>query len=111
VFCIASAGLSETWTGLLVDSRCWMSRQTNVSSDVTTPGRDMALDVRACSPTLDTKKFLVVLYDWRALRLDPKGNVRAAQLAREGKSRPGIHVSVKGVLKRRTILATSISPF
>lgn len=109
VFCMSAAGLAESWSGLLVDGRCWTSSQTNVSEDTTSPNRDMSFDVRACRPTDDTKKFMFVSSDWRGFKLDPAGNARAAQLIGNGQSHRAIHVSIKGALSKRTIRVTSMS--
>lgn len=109
LFLISIAGFAENWSGFLVDGRCWNSRQTNVSQDTTTVSRDMDMDLRYCSPTVHTKHFSVILYDWRGLRLDPKGNTRAAQIVERGNTHRVPYVSVNGKLNRKTIQVTSMS--
>lgn len=108
---MTAPGFATTWSGFLVDSRCWNSRQTNVTAETTTVGRSMNAEVRDCSPTDDTKRFSVVQRDWRRFRLDSDGNVRAAQIVRKNQKRRVVYdVNVNGVLgERRTIKVSSIS--
>jgi hypothetical protein len=94
LFCISTVGLAANWSGYLVDSGCYASRQTNVSGDTTTVDRDMNMDIRYCSPTAETKKFAVVLTNWRGLKLDSAGNVRASQLVRHAVKRSLFDVTV-----------------
>jgi hypothetical protein len=108
---VSAVGFAGNWSGYLVDSSCYAARQSNYSADASTTDRDMNMDIRYCSPTADTKKFAVVLHDWRRMKLDPAGNVRAAQLVRRhGGRRSIIAVNVGGVLRnKKTISVGSIS--
>lgn len=109
-FFLTTAGLASTWSGFLVDSRCWTSRQNNVTIEATTVARAMNADVRFCSPTRDTKRFAVVLHDWRKFRFDPTGNVRAAQVVAKSPSGSSYNVTVKGLLSdKRTIKVAALS--
>lgn len=110
LFLISTAGLAQNWSGFLVDSRCWASFENNASGDSTTVNRDMDMGVRYCSPTAHTRRFAVVLYDWSRIKLDPDGNLRAAQIVEHGNTRALIYVSVRGVPNKKTIKVISISP-
>jgi hypothetical protein len=105
---LCTAGFAGTWSGYLVDSGCWTSRQQNVSLDTSTVSRDMRMDLRYCLPTARTKRFAVVQRDWTSVKLDSAGNERAADLVRRSGKRPLIEVTVTGVLDRRTIQAAAI---
>jgi hypothetical protein len=107
---LSTAGFAGTWSGFLVDSRCWTSRQNNVTVESTTVARAMNADVRFCSPTHHTKRFAVVLYDWRKLRFDPTGNARAAQVVANAPERSSYDVIVQGLLSdKKTIKVGSLS--
>ena len=109
-FFLSTAGFAGTWSGFLVDSRCWASRQTNATVEATTVARSMNADVRFCSPTRDAKRMGVVLDNWRKLRFDPTGNVRAAQLVAKAAEGSSYNVTVKGLLSdKSTIRVDSLS--
>jgi len=105
---LSAIGSATTWSGFLVDSSCWRSRETNVSGDSISVNRDFNRDVRFCAPTDDTKRFAVVTKDWRRLKFDPNGNVKALKLVQNQK-RPVYAVTVGGALKRRTIQVSCLS--
>jgi len=52
LFCLSAAGFAGTWSGYLVDSKCWTSRQENVSLDTSTVSRDMRMDLYYCLPVI-----------------------------------------------------------
>jgi hypothetical protein len=108
--CLCTAGFARTWSGFLVDSGCWTSLQTNVNDELT-GGQAMNEDVLYCSPRGHTKHFAVVLYDWSKLKLDPRGNVRAAEIVRRAPKHHAVYtVNVNGVLSdKKTIKVASIS--
>jgi hypothetical protein len=104
-------GFAGNWSGFLVDSGCWASRQTNVSQDAVSTDRNMTMDVRYCSPTADTKKFAVVQRDWRKFNLDRGGNVRASEIVRHAPKRSVFNVSVTGTLNEKTIKVGALSAY
>ena len=109
-FFLITAGLASTWSGFLVDSRCWTSRQDNVTMEATTVARATNADVSFCSPTRDTKRFTVVVHDWRKLRLDPTGNVRAAQVIAKAAEGSSYSATVQGLLRdKKTIEVAALS--
>ncbi len=70
--------------------------------------RDMRMDLYYCVPTGRTRSFAVVRNDWSALKLDPAGNERAAELVSLAGKKSLIGVTVTGVLDRQTIQSASI---
>jgi len=109
LFCVSTVGFAGTWSGYLVDSRCWMSEQTNVSPDATTVNRDMNTPVSYCSANARTKKFAVVLDDWNALKFDSVGNELASGVAHRAQKGYVLEATVSGVRNKKTINVTSIS--
>jgi len=89
LFCLATVGFAETWSGYLVDSRCYTRDQINTSRDgETTVSRDMRLTMSRCAPTDRTTHFAIVANDWSSFRLDEAGNERAAAIvSKNGKSK------------------------
>jgi hypothetical protein len=108
LLCVSAAGFAANWSGYLVDSGCWASRQNNVSNPTTTVDRDMNMDLRFCSPKAETKHFAVVLNDWRSLKLDPAGSEKASLLVRNVHKPTVVNVTVSGALTKRTIQVDSI---
>jgi hypothetical protein len=108
LFCLCTVGFANTWSGYLVDSKCWTSRQENVTWETSVVGRDMRMDLYYCLPTAKTRVFAVVLYDWSAVKLGSAGNELAADLVRRAGKKPLIDVTVTGVLDRKTIQSAAI---
>src|SRR5579864_6895468 len=108
--CSSSAiGLAETWSGALVDSRCWGFAENNTKDVSIYVDRDRNMEIRSCSPTAKTKSFAVVLPDGLTLKLDATGDAKAAELIQNvGKASP-VTVGVTGDKNRNTIKADSIS--
>jgi hypothetical protein len=109
VFCLSTVGFAGTWSGYLVDSRCYADQQANVSEDATVASEDMKMDLGYCSPNTKTKKFAVVLNDWNSLKLDSAGNARAAGLVRQAHKGYGWEITVGGLRHKNTIKVASLS--
>ncbi len=111
LFCL-SAGLSlaGTWSGTLVDARCWLFEERNVSPRHTTTfvDRDRNREVSYCSPGKKTKTFAIVPLDGVSLDLDSAGNTKAADLIRNIQKGSTVNVSVTGDLVKNTIQVQSI---
>ena len=87
---LSTLGFAGTWSGYLVDSRCYASEQDNVSADTTTVSRDMNFGLQQCGATLKTKRFAIVLNDWSVLKLDAAGNEKAAAMVRNHSRRSAL---------------------
>jgi hypothetical protein len=107
---ISTAGFARTWSGFLVDARCWEDVQSNVGEGSVTGEQSMNFDVHECSPTARTTSFDVVLTNWCLLKLDHNGDVRAEQLVQHTHKKPVYGVNVSGVLTKKTIRVASIAP-
>ena len=111
LFCLASAlSFAESWSGVLVDSRCYDSMQRNVNptDTLTNVDRDMNQQIRYCSPNARTKSFAVVLPEGMSFRLDSAGNAEAAQLVRKAGKKSRFVVAVTGTITKGTVKVDSI---
>jgi hypothetical protein len=80
LLCLSSAlGRAETWSGTLLDSRCWDFEENNTKAVSIYVDRDRNMEIRFCSPTAKTKSFAVVLPDGMNLKLDSAGNAKASE--------------------------------
>jgi len=100
-----------TWSGALVDSKCYDAEERNVNptDTLTNVDRDGNREIRYCSPSAKTKSFAVVQADGPALKLDAAGNVKAAKLLPKTGKKSRIFVAVTGEIDRNTIKVESIS--
>ena len=107
----ASLSRAASWTGVLVDSKCWGAEERNVDPRDTTifVDRDRNLEIRFCAPKAKTKSFIVVPLDGVGLPLDSEGNTKAADLLRSTGKRDIYRVIVTGNLAKETLNVDSIS--
>jgi hypothetical protein len=113
LLCLASAlGLAETWTGFLVNSRCYESLESNHNPNDTETyvNRDRGAEVRYCAPNVKTKSFAVVGQDGQTVKFDASGNVKAAELVRQTGKKTFWPVKVTGQLQQGKVIVDSISP-
>jgi hypothetical protein len=112
LLCLSSAfGFAESWSGALVDSKCYESAERNVNPTDTLihVDRDQNQEIRYCSPGRKTKSFAVVQQDGTSFRLDSTGNAKAAELVRKTGRKAPLAVAITGELSRNTIKVDSIS--
>jgi hypothetical protein len=111
LFSLSVAGFPGTWSGQLVDSRCYASVTTNVSPDAGFAGRDLVGELRQCLVNDRTKNFGVVLNDWSTFHFDGRGNAQAWELVRLNHKRSAYRVTVGGAMnsKRHMIDVRSLS--
>lgn len=102
--------LGETWSGLLVDAKCYAIARSNVNvNDTGTADRDVQADVESCRPNRKTKSFAVVQQDWSALDLDSAGNAKAQDLIRNRRKEKNIQVTVTGERTGKAIRTDTIA--
>lgn len=112
LFCMSSAlSLAGNWSGVLVDSRCWASEESNINPDDTSiyVDRDRSFEINACKPKAKTKSFTLVNPDGTSLRLDSAGDAKAAELVRTAGKERIYRVAVKGNVNQRTLNVDSIA--
>ena len=109
LFCVSTVGFASTWSGFLVDSRCYAIGQANVSQDANVTSRNMSQQIRTCTAKSDTRHFGVVPADWKGFRFDPKGNAQAARLVQKRRKGTVMMVTVAGVRQGNRIKVASLS--
>ncbi len=104
-------GFAGTWSGSLVDSKCFAASERNVNPDdtLTAVDRDQNQEIRYCSPGLKTKSFAIVDVNGLAFALDSAGNAKAVEFVRSAGRKPRLAVVVTGELANHTITVDSIS--
>jgi hypothetical protein len=110
--CFSSAlSFEGSWSGALVNSKCWTAEERNVSpADTTTyVDRDRNLEIRFCSPNAKTKSFAVVMPDGLSFQLDDAGNTKALELIRQSGKQSVFTVAVTGERIKNTVKVESIS--
>lgn len=111
LFLASAPSFAGTWSGYLVDSKCYDISEQNVNpwDTSTAVDRDKDLEIRLCSPNAKTKAFAVVQMDWLSLKLDAAGNAKAAELLRRIGKKSAFLVTVTGEKNKATIKVDSIS--
>ena len=112
LFCLSSAlSFAGSWSGVLVDSKCYASEERNVNptDTMTFVDRDQNLGIRYCSPKEKTKSFALVQSDGSTFQLDSPGDTKAAELVRTTGKRSRFAVTVTGELGKNTIQVDSVS--
>jgi hypothetical protein len=112
LLCLASGlGFADSWSGVLVDSKCYASEESNVNPDDTDTyvDRDRNFELRYCHPTARTKSFAIVQESGESLKLDSASDAKAAEIARNGDKKANVFVAVTGERNKRTIQVNSIS--
>jgi hypothetical protein len=108
LFCVSTAGFATTWSGYLVNSRCYGSNQANVSQDANIGSSDLARQVRTCAAKPGTKRFAVVPPDWSNLRLDPAGNAKASSVVKNQRHGKVMGVTVAGPRRHNRVKVASL---
>jgi hypothetical protein len=112
LLCLSAAlSFAGTWWGTLVDSKCWDAEERNVNptDTETSVDRDQNQEIQYCHPSAKTKSFVVVQHDGLSFRLDPAGNVKAAELVQRIGKKSAFAVVITGEMSKNTIKVDSIS--
>jgi hypothetical protein len=113
IFCVASGvAFPATWSGVLVDSKCYAAKERNVNPGDTTANllRDKYQEFWFCSPTAKTRLFAIALRNGQSIEFDSAGNEKAADFVYQlsKKSFP-VSVDVSGEMAGRVISVDTIS--
>jgi hypothetical protein len=112
LFCLWSTlSFAASWSGALVDSKCFASEERNVNptDTLTHVDRDQNQEIRYCSSRGKTKSFALVQQDGTSFQLDSTGNAKAAELVRKTVKKSLVAVTVTGEISGNTIHVDSIS--
>jgi hypothetical protein len=110
--CLSSAlGFAGSWSGTLVDSKCYDAEERNVNptDTLTSVDRDTNREISYCSPSAKTKSFAVVESSGLSFRLDPAGNAKVAELVAKAGKRSHFAVTVVGEMNKAMVKVDSIS--
>jgi hypothetical protein len=111
LLCLASGlGFAETWSGNLVDARCYQALAGNHNVSESPVDQDVSMEVRYCAPKASTKVFAIVRSDDVGVPLNAAGNAQAAELVRQARPKTPLYVVVSGEMQNRTMAVNSISP-
>lgn len=111
LLCLAAPfSFAGTWSGVLVDSKCWTNEQRNINpSDTSTfVDRDRNLELSYCKPKAKTKAFALVKPDGTSFRLDAGGNAKGEDLVRNAGKQPIYRVAVSGSANDKIVNVDSI---
>src|SRR5215469_4169572 len=99
-----------SWSGALVDSRCFESEEHNVnpSDTLTNVDRDRNWEIRFCAPRLKSKSFAFVDRDGQSLQLDAEGNRKAVDLVRKTGKKDLFLVVINGEKSGHKLMVDSI---
>ena len=111
LFLSSALSLAGSWSGTLVDSKCFDSEERNVNptDTLTHVDRDQNQELRYCSANPKTRSFAVVQPDGLSFKLDPAGNTKAAEIVRKVGKKSRLAVTITGEMDRNTIRVDSIS--
>jgi len=103
-------GQAASWSGALVDARCYTSTLNNVNPrDNSFVSTDKTAAIRGCPPNQKTRAFVLVQRDGWAFNLDAAGNKRAKGLILTAGKQPLYSVEVIGERNGETLAVTTIS--
>jgi hypothetical protein len=105
----ATLTLAGSWSGVLVDSKCWgyEERNVNPTDTLTYVDRDGNLEIRLCSPSPKTKSFAIVQQDGLSFNLDSAGDAKAADSSGKPGRNLSFTVGITGEMIKHTIKVDS----
>ncbi|MBV8843564.1 MAG: hypothetical protein JO307_12215 [Bryobacterales bacterium] len=108
---IAAPVFAGTWSGVLVNSKCYddLERSVGPWESGVDANRDRNYEIRYCRANARTTEFTVVQPDGRSYRLDATGAAQAAEIVRNGNPKWMFVVAVSGKLTDDTIAVDSVS--
>jgi len=104
----SGVGFAASWSGALVDAKCFGSRERNVSHQ-DPAGRNIRADINQCSPKAKTKEFGIVQDDGSSLTFDASGSQKATEFMRTAGKQSPFKVTVTGERNGNKIKVDSIS--
>jgi len=111
LFVGSTLSFAGSWTGFLVNSKCYdsLERNKNPTDTENYVDRDKNSEIRYCRPNAKTKLFAVVMENGLSFKLDSGGNAKAAQLMSKPSKQSSFEVSITGEMKADTVKVESIS--
>src|SRR5215471_3446442 len=102
---VSTPVLAATWTGYLLDAKCYASEERNVNPFAPSfdANHDRAYEIRVCRPKIRTKEFTVIDVNGQSFKLDPSGNAKATEFVREIGQKRLLYVTVTGERQKDTV--------
>jgi hypothetical protein len=104
---VATLGFATTWSGALVDAKCYAAFQGNSRSTLYYVDRDTSWMIGYCAPRVKTQSFELVPVSGASFPLDSHGNAQASGIVRKVGKKRLIVVQVAGVRKGKKDVAVS----
>jgi hypothetical protein len=104
-----SLSFAGSWSGTLVDSKCYASKKGNESANVHPGSTDVSRPIRYCAPTAKTKAFTFVQQDGSAVDLDAAGNQKAMDFVAKTGKQSRYWVSVIGEMTQNVLTVDAVS--
>jgi hypothetical protein len=104
----SALSLAESWSGLLVDSRCYTSSQNNMKAGSHPASTDIGRTLRVCAATARTRAFAIVQHDGTSVGLDADGNQKAHELVMKRGKMSQYEVNVTGDMIQNTLKVATI---
>jgi len=99
---------ADTWTGFLVDARCYDSEERNARVWDLETNHDRDYEVRVCTPSSKTKAYKLVDRNGQSVRLDPAAGAKVMPLLQANHSKP-LPVTIQGSESGKMLQVDSIS--
>jgi hypothetical protein len=104
---VATLGFATTWSGSLVDAKCYAAMVGNTRSSMSYVDRDTSWEIGYCAPRFKTKSFELVPVSGASFPLDSHGNAQASAIVRKIGKKRLIVVQVAGIRKGKKDVAVS----
>jgi hypothetical protein len=105
---VATLGFATSWSGSLVDARCYAGFQGSKTSAMHYVDRNTSWVIGYCAPRVRTSSFVVVPVDGGTFPLDSNGNAQASKIVRKIGRKRLILVQVAGVRKRNNVTVNTV---
>src|ERR1700722_6687049 len=110
--CLAAMpAFANSWSGVLVDSKCYEAEERSVSPNdrFNHAYQDTDVEVQVCTPSQKTRSFSIVGHGGFGVRLNPFGNELATAIVRQTGKKHLVKVTVTGEMSKNAIDVGSIS--
>jgi hypothetical protein len=108
LFLFSTLGSAATWSGALVDAKCYAWFRGNTRTTLKFVDRNTAWMISYCAPTLKTGCFELVPEDGSTFPLDSYGNAQAWALVRKFRKRRILVVEVTGVKQGKDVVVSGV---
>ena len=107
---LTSAVFAETWSGHLVDAKCYTTEEQNRNPTTTLENvnRDRVEEIRACPPKPGSKAFTIVDFNGQSINLASDANAKVVEFVRKTGKQHFYHVTVTGRMNGKDVELDSL---